>query len=68
MWLETVNGGIAQLDPVYTNEWLFDWINSGGLARFAWSGYIEAPTHGAYRIESIVTGKKFSLASPPLIV
>lgn len=68
LWLETVNGGTNQLDPEDTGEWLFDFINSGGLARFAWNGYIEAPTHGAYRIESIITGEKVPLAELPLIV
>lgn len=68
IWLKTVNGGITQNDPRYADEWLFDWINSGGLARFAWSGYVEAPTHGAYRIESILTGESVPLAKLPLIV
>lgn len=67
-WLETVNAGTSQLDPKYVNEWLFDWIDSGGLAHFAWNGYIEAPTHGAYRIDSVVTGQKMDLAELPLIV
>jgi len=67
-WLETVNAGTPQLDPKYVNEWLYDWIDSGGLARFAWNGYIEAPTHGSYRIESVITGKKMDLATLPLIV
>lgn len=68
LWLKTVGGGVTQNDPRYTNEWLFDWINSGGLARMAWNGFIEAPTHGAYRIESIITGKKVELEQLPLIV
>lgn len=67
-WLMTVNAGTDQLNPAFTNEWLFDWIDSGGLARFAWNGYIEAPTHGAYRIESVLTGEKTPLAELPLIV
>lgn len=67
-WLMTVNAGTDQNDPKYANEWLFDWIDSGGLARFAWNGYIEAPTHGAYRIEGVITGEKFELAELPLIV
>jgi hypothetical protein len=67
-WLETVNAGTSQLDPRFANEWLFDWVDSGGLARFAWNGYIEAPTHGAYRIEQIITGEKMDLAELPLIV
>lgn len=68
MWLMNVNGGTPQNDPAYTNEWLFDWIQSGGLAHTAWSGYIEAPTHGAYRIESLIAGKPTPLAALPLIV
>ncbi len=68
MWLQSVGSGMPQFDPAFTNEWLFDWIDSGGLARFAWNGYIEAPTHGAYRIESIVTGKQMPLENLPLIV
>jgi len=68
VWLDTVNGGVTQGDPRYVNEWLFDWIESGGLARIAWDGYIEAPTHGSYRIESIITGEKIELEKLPLIV
>ncbi len=67
-WLMGVGAGTDQLDPAYVNEWFFDWVDSGGLARFAWNGYIEAPTHGAYRIESIITGEKMKLATLPLIV
>lgn len=67
-WLMSVNGGIPQDDPRYTNEWLLDWVESGGLARLAWNGYIEAPTHGTYRIESLITGKKFVIEDLPLIV
>lgn len=67
-WLETVNAGTMQMDTRYVNEWLFDWVHSGALARFAWNGYIEAPTHGTYRIENIVTGTMTPLEDLPLIV
>jgi len=68
VWLQQVGGGIDQLDPRYTNEWLFDWISSGALARLAWNGYVEAPTHGTHRIEQIITGEKIKLEQPPLAV
>ncbi|MFH1078493.1 MAG: hypothetical protein V1745_04425 [Patescibacteria group bacterium] len=68
VWLKMVGAGVSQNDPQYTNEWLFDWIQSGGLARMAWNGYIEAPTHGSYRIDSIVTGEKYELEKIPMIV
>ncbi len=67
-WLRTLGSGAPQNNPSHTAEWLFDWWQSGGLARMAWSGFIEAPTHGAYRIESIITGQRFDLAQLPLIV
>jgi hypothetical protein len=68
IWLQYVGGGIPQNDPRHTNEWLFDWVNSGGMARMAWSGYIEAPTHGTYRIEDLVLGRKSEIHKLPLIV
>lgn len=68
LWLQQIGGGIDQLDPRYTNEWLFDWVSSGALARLAWNGYIEAPTHGTHRIEQIITGEKIKLEKLPLIV
>ncbi|MBP7133692.1 hypothetical protein KBA73_00590 [Patescibacteria group bacterium] len=67
-WLEGIGGGIAQQDPRYTHEWLMDWVHSGALARYAWNGYIEAPTHGAYRIESLISGKQTDLPALPYIV
>ena len=68
VWLTYMGGGVSQNDPRYTGEWLFDWINSGGVARMAWNGYIEAPTHGAYRIEDVVLGQKSEIHPLPLIV
>lgn len=67
-WLQYVGGGISQNDPAYTDEWLFDWITSGGVARMAWNGFIQAPTHGTYRIEDIVLGRTSTLRKLPLIV
>lgn len=67
-WLFAVGAGTDQLDPEHMEEWIFDWLESGALARMAWNGFIEAPTHGAYRIESIITGQEVKLETLPLIV
>ncbi len=67
-WLMYMGAGIDQADPNYTNEWLYDWINSGGFARAAWNGYMEAPQHGAYRIEGIITGTRMDVETLPMIV
>ncbi|OGL98404.1 hypothetical protein A2304_01770 [Candidatus Uhrbacteria bacterium RIFOXYB2_FULL_57_15] len=68
IWLQYMGGGVAQNDPRYANEWLFDWIHSGGVARMAWNGYVEAPTHGTYRIEDVVLGQPSEIHPLPLIV
>jgi hypothetical protein len=67
-WLYQVGGGTDALDPTYAGEWLWDWISSGALARMAWNGYTNAPTHGAYRIDDIVRGKPWSIHPLPLVV
>ena len=68
IWLNYMGGGVSQNDPRYTDEWLFDWIMSGGVARMAWNGYLEAPTHGTYRIEDTVLGRTSEIHPLPLIV
>jgi len=67
-WLRQVGGGIDQLDPRYANEWLVDWINSGALARMAWQGFIEAPTHGTYRMADVLMGRPNTIHELPLVV
>jgi hypothetical protein len=59
---------VTQFAAEHTDEWLFDWINSGGLARQAWNGFLEAPTHGTYRIEDTVLGRPSEIQALPLIV
>lgn len=65
-WLMHIGAGIDQLDPRYAHEWLLDWQKSGALARLAWNGFVEAPTHGAYRIRDIVQGNPASMHPLPL--
>lgn len=68
LWLQSVGGGVQMHEAETCNEWLQDWIDSGALARMAWNGYVEAPTHGAYRIDSIITGNEEIMSPPPFIV
>jgi len=57
LWLKTVGAGITQNNPKYTNEWLFDWVNSGWLAQAALRGFLEMPRFGTYNIEKILAQK-----------
>ncbi len=53
-WLEMIGAGFGQNDPRNTNEWLFDWINSGLLAEGAFNGYENGPKHGTRNIKNVV--------------
>ncbi|MDO8509728.1 MAG: hypothetical protein Q7S24_01140, partial [bacterium] len=54
IWLKTVGGGISQEDARYTNEWLFDWVNSGWLAEAAMSGFLDGRQFGVQNITDVV--------------
>ena len=54
LWLKSLGAGITQQDPQYTNEWFFDWLESGCLAEAAMQGFLEAPRYGTYNIETIL--------------
>lgn len=53
-WLQLIGAGVDQENPKYTNEWLFDWLQSGWLAEAAVQGFLEAPKYGTYNVEKIV--------------
>ncbi|MEK7516135.1 MAG: hypothetical protein AAB562_00900 [Patescibacteria group bacterium] len=63
-WLRSLGSGIPQNDPAAADQWLFDWLRSGWLARAAVAGFVGAVKRGTYRIEEIVAHKKRKLPEP----
>jgi hypothetical protein len=61
IWLKTIGGGISQDDPRYTDEWLFDWIKNGWLARAALNGFSNAEIMGTYEIENLLFHKGYDI-------
>ncbi|MDP2910240.1 MAG: hypothetical protein Q8N58_00410 [bacterium] len=55
-WLLALGSATAQENPVYTNQWFFDYLNSGRLAEAAMQGFIEAEKKGVYNIQKICFG------------
>lgn len=53
-WLKTIGAGITQGDPRYTDEWLFDWINSGWLAEAAMSGFLDGRQFGVKNVLDVL--------------
>jgi len=56
-WLLTIAAGTDQEDVRYTDQWLFDWIDSGWFAEAAMEGFMEAPKFGTYNIQKIIEHK-----------
>lgn len=56
-WLMDMGTGFPQENPEYTDEWLYDWLESGRLAEAAFEGFLEAPNLGTYNIEKAVFSK-----------
>lgn len=63
-WLRNAGAGIPQRDPRYVDEWLFDMLDTGWLARAAVNGFTNAQKRGTYRIEEIVAHRKMILPEP----
>lgn len=56
-WLLSTGGGVDSYDPEFVNEWLFDLLNSGRLARAAIDGFLNAEKMGTYNIRNIFNKK-----------
>lgn len=67
-WLQQMGSGIFAYPPEYAHEWLMDWIAGGILARMAWNGFAESPTHGIFRIEDVLSGQRSELPPLPFVV
>ena len=57
-WLLKLGSGIPQENPNYTNQWLFDFLESGRFAEFAMQGFIEGEKLGTLNIEKIINSRK----------
>lgn len=53
-WLLGMGSGIAQENPKYANQWLFDYLNSGRFAKAALRGFMEINNLGVYNIKDVV--------------
>jgi hypothetical protein len=54
-WLKAIGSGTTMEDPRYTNQWLFDWLESGWFAEAAMNGFLEASTSAVQNIDKILS-------------
>ena len=56
-WLVHIGSAVAQENPKYTDQWIFDLLEGGNLAEIAMQGFVEIEKMGTYNIEKIISGK-----------
>ncbi len=57
-WLYKLEAGVDQGNTIYTEQWFMDWLNEGKFAELAMNGFINAPKHGTYNIQSLLESGK----------
>ncbi len=67
-WLLGIGAGVGQGQIKYTDEWLFDWLNSGWFAESAMHGYFEAAKYGTDNIEKILMHKEGEIEEPQVVL
>ncbi|TAL20753.1 hypothetical protein EPN90_00010 [Patescibacteria group bacterium] len=63
-WLRNLGAGIPQEAPEHVDQWLWDWLASGWLARAAVAGFVGGVKRGTYRIEEIIAHRERHLPEP----
>jgi hypothetical protein len=66
-WLREIDAAVLQLNPDYTDQWLFDLLRKGDLAEAAWSGFLRARKLGTFNIMEIVKTGRMSRESSPVM-
>jgi hypothetical protein len=57
-WLFHIGAAVAQENPKYADQWLYDYLNAGDFAEMAMQGFVEIEKMGAYNIENIIQKQK----------
>lgn len=50
-WLISICAGLDSLNPAFVDEWLFDWLQDGRLARASLNAYLNAGHDGGLNME-----------------
>ncbi len=65
-WLYEIHAAVAQKDPDYTHQWLFEMLNDGHIADMAWSGFLKARKLGTTKIMEVLETGKMTRSNSPL--
>jgi hypothetical protein len=65
-WLYEIHAAVAQKDPDYTHQWLFEMLNDGRIADLAWSGFLKARKLGTVKIMEVLRTGTMTRSNSPL--
>lgn len=53
-WLQSIEAGIDQGKPEFSNQWFMDLLDGGNFAEMAVDGFLNAPKKGTFHIENLL--------------
>jgi hypothetical protein len=65
-WLYEIHAAVAEKDPDYTHQWLFELLNDGRFADMAWSGFLKARKLGTAKIKQVLETGQLTGSNSPL--
>ena len=66
-WLHETGSGIRQVNPDYTDQWLYEMLRKGTLAEAAWNGFLKVRKLGTYKIIEVLKNGSLQKESSPVI-
>ena len=53
-WLREIQAAMKQVNPEYTDQWLYDLLSRGTLAESAWDGFLKVRKMGTFKIRHVL--------------
>ena len=66
-WLREIQAAIKQINPKYTDQWLYDLLHRGTLAESAWDGFLKARKMGTYKIKQVLKNGYLEKETDPVM-
>ncbi len=66
-WLREIQAALKQVNPEYTDQWLYDLLNRGTLAESAWDGFLKVRKLGTFKIAEMIENGEMVKESHPVL-
>jgi hypothetical protein len=66
-WLREIQAALKQVNPEYTDQWLYDLLNRGTLAESAWDGFLKVRKLGTFKVVEMIENGEMVRESHPVL-